>query len=177
MTVYRDAAHAISRVMSIETIDGTKKSSWQSRYSSGFIDGSSQSNPCPLSDSERLTQDSVTRGALHRELPELAWRVLVAKYSINDQEAVGAIKWMVTRIPGPAHAKFRDMAATTWAIPRRLPSPWYDMNNWDDDGIAESTRRRWRKQINGWLNDRLDEAFKRCVPILEERGLIECAAA
>lgn len=177
MTVYRDAAHAISRIMSIETIDGTKKASWQSQYNSGFVGGSAPANPCPMSESERLTQDSMTRAALHRELPELAWQVLVAKYSINDVEVAQAIHWLVPRIACPAHHLFRMKCVTAWAIPRRLPASFYQLHTWDADGTPERTLRRWRQDAKRWLEDQLDAAFCAAAPVLEQGGLIKSAAA
>ena len=65
MSVYRDAAHCISRVMSIEIHDGTKKASWQRKYKATFDDelltGSVSDE---LSPEERLTQDSMTRSTI-----------------------------------------------------------------------------------------------------------------
>ena len=190
MTVYRDAAHAISRIMSIETIDGTKKSSWQSKYQSGFVEGCAPANPCPLSDGERLTQDSMTRGAIHRALPPDLWHALVAKYSINDVEVAESVRYLIPRVVTPAHHLFRMKAVTAWAIPKKrgvqegvktsrrgLPDAFYDVNSWDADGTPESTLRRWRVVTRKWLDSRVDEAFKIVGAHLTEKGLIYDHAA
>ena len=176
MTVYRDVGHVIARVMSIETIDGTKKAGWQRRYQAGFPE-SRIGDGSGLTAEERLTQDSMTRAALHRELPELAWRVLVAKYSINDVEVAQAVHWLVPRVGCPAHHLFRTKCVTAWAIPRRLPDAFYVLHSWDAAGTPERTLRRWRQVANRWLEDRIDEAFRASLPILQERGLIVDEAA
>ena len=175
MGVYRDVGHVIARVMSIETIDGTKKAGWQQRYQSGFPE--SRSSGDGLSEQERLTQDSMTRAALHRELPELAWQVLVAKYSINDTEVAKAVHWLVPRVVCPAHHLFRIKCVSAWAIPRRLPVGFYELSSWDADGTPEGTLRRWRSVMKQWLEMRVSEAFKAALPILECRGLIDQEAA
>lgn len=190
MSVYRDAGHAISRIMSIETIDGTKKSSWQSQYSSGFADGPGPANPCPLSAEERLTQDSMTRGMIRRELPVDLWNALVAKYSINTDEVGEAVRYLIPRAATPAHHLFRMKCVTAWAIPKKrgaqpgvktsrkgLPDAFYDVNTWDTDGTPEGSLRRWKHITFGWLNGRVDEAFQRVTVLLEEKALIERMAA
>lgn len=175
MGVYRDVGHVIARVMSIETIDGTKKAGWQQRYQAGFPE--SRPGGEGLTEHERLTQDSMTRAALHRELPELAWQVLVAKYSINDVEVAQAIHWLVPRIACPAHHLFRMKCVTAWAIPRRLPDAFYQLHTWDVDGTPERTLRRWRQDAKKWLEDQVDAAFSAATPLLEESGLLSPQAA
>ena len=175
MGVYRDVGHVIARVMSIETIDGTKKAGWQQRYQAGFPE--SRPGGEGLTEHERLTQDSMTRAALHRELPELAWHVLVAKYSINDVEVAQAIHWLVPRISCPAHHLFRMKCVTAWAIPRRLPEAFYQLHTWDADGTSEGTLRRWRSTMRKWLEVQVNEAFRQAEPVLAYRGLITHEAA
>lgn len=190
MTVYRDAAHAISRIMSIETIDGTKKASWQRQYRPGFVEGSEPANPCPLSEGERLTQDSMTRSMIHRELSADLWHALVARYSINDNEVVESVHYLVPRAVTPAHHLFRMKCVTAWAIPKRrgvqdgvktsrrgLPDAFYDVNTWDADGTPDGSLRRWKHITMGWLNGRVDEAFRQVTSLLEENALIERNAA
>lgn len=190
MNVYRDAAHAISRIMSIETIDGTKKASWQRQYRPGFVEGSEPANPCPLSEGERLTQDSMTRSMIHRELQADLWHALVAKYSINDFEVAESVHYLVPRAVTPAHHLFRMKCVTAWAIPKRrgvqdgvktsrrgLPDAFYDVNTWDADGTPDSTLRRWRSVTNRWLDGRVDEAFAIVGALLADKGLTLEAAA
>lgn len=173
--------------MSIETIDGTQKASWQRHYSAGFVDGEAPANPCPLSDSERLAQDSMTRSRVHAELSPLLWSVLVAKYSINHVEVVEAVRYLAPRVVTPAHYLFRMKAVTAWAIPQKrgqqgvkrssgLPDAFYDVSSWDTDGTPESTLRRWRLVTVRWLEGQVDEAFRRVESILKEQGLTREAA-
>lgn len=176
MGIYRDTGHVIARIMSVETIDGTAKAGWQQRYQAGFPE-SRQGGEAGLSEAERLTQDCMTRAALHRELPELAWQVLVAKYSINDAEVARAVHWIIPRVECPAHHLFKLKCVTAWAIPRRLPAAFYLLHTWDADGTPEGTLRRWRAVMKRWLEDRVSDAFVLAEPILAERGLIESEAA
>jgi hypothetical protein len=175
MGVYRDVGHAVARVMSIETIDGTKKQGWQSLYRSGFPE--TRSGCSGLSTQERLAQDAMTRAALHRELPDLAWRLLVAKYSINDIEVAQAVHWIVPRTPGASHHLFRMKCVTAWAIPRRLGPAFYELHTWDADGTPERTLRRWRGETKRWLEVQLTIAFSLATPILQSGGLIDSDAA
>lgn len=177
MTVYRDVGHVIARVMSIETIDGTKKAGWQQRYQAGYPDSVAGGAGGGLTEEERLTQDSMTRAALHRELPEMAWQVLVAKYSINDREVQAAIRWLIPRVVCPAHQLFKTKCVIAWAIPRRMPVGFYLIHSWDNDGTPEGTLRRWRSVLKRWLDERVDEAFQQAGPILECSGLIQRDAA
>ena len=139
--IYKDAGHCIARVMSIETNDGTAKAGWQMRYQTGFPEERGAGSG--LSAEERLTQDAMTRGMLHRELTELQWNVLVAKYSINDREVADAVRWLILRVESPAHRLFVTKAVTAWAVPKRLPAAFYVLHSWDSDGTPDSTLRRW----------------------------------
>lgn len=186
--IYRDAAHAIARIMSIETIDGTQKADWQRQYSAGFVEGEATANPCQLSNSERLAQDSMTRSRIHKELSQELWAVLVAKYSINQAEVVDAVRYLVPRVSTPAHYLFRMKSVTAWAIPQKrgqkgakrsagLPDSFYDVNSWDTDGTPESTLRRWRQVTNRRLEDLVDQAFREVNSVLEMHGLLHTNAA
>ncbi|MEH6565577.1 MAG: hypothetical protein V7756_09670 [Halopseudomonas sp.] len=175
MTIYRDAGHCIARVMSIETNDGTAKSGWQMRYQAGFPETRGEGSG--LSAEERFTQDAMTRGMLHRELTDLQWNVLVAKYSINDLEVAEAVRWLIPRVESPAHRLFVTKAVTAWAVPKRLPEAFYVLHSWDADGTPESTLRRWRGGVGKWLGASVDSAFKEVEQLLKETGLcIEVAA-
>lgn len=175
MSVYRDVSHVVARIMSIETIDGTKRASWQDRYQSGFPE--ERASSCEsLTQEERLTQDSMTRSRLHKELSPLHWYVLVAKYSINDVEVAQAIHWLVARHQSPAHHLFKTKCVTAWAIPRRLPAGFYQLHTWDNDGTPEGTLRRWRAETKRWLEGEVSKAFTASQPIIERSGLIDKAA-
>lgn len=58
-----------------------------------------------------------------------------------------------------------------------LPDSFYDMNTWDLDAAPESTRRRWRADINEKLNGMVDEALEKVRMILEVEGLLMSHAA
>lgn len=175
MTVYRDAAHCIARVMSIETIDGTAKSDWQNKYQPGFPELRGEGSG--LSAADRLTQDAMTRALLHRHLSATQWHALVAKYSINDVEVGESVRWLVRRIESPAHRLFLMKAVTAWAVPKRLPESFYMLSSWDADGTPERTLRRWRSGIFKQLGGIVDSGFQSVERLMSENGLkIDVAA-
>lgn len=53
-----------------------------------------------------------------------------------------------------------------------LPDSFYDMNTWDLDATPEPTRRRWRQNINGKLDDMIGDALEEVRVILEAEGLL-----
>lgn len=53
-----------------------------------------------------------------------------------------------------------------------LPDSFYDMNTWDLDATPESTRRRWRQDINEKLDGMIDDALEDVRMILEAEGLL-----
>ena len=58
-----------------------------------------------------------------------------------------------------------------------LPDSFYDMNTWDLDATPESTRRRWRLDINEKLDGMIDDALAEVRVILEAEGLLMKEAA
>ncbi len=58
-----------------------------------------------------------------------------------------------------------------------LPDSFYDMNTWDLDATPESTRRRWRQDINEKLDGMIDDALLGVRVILEAEGLLMKEAA
>ncbi|OCT30181.1 hypothetical protein [Pseudomonas putida] len=58
-----------------------------------------------------------------------------------------------------------------------LPDSFYDMNTWDLDATPESTRRRWRREINEKLDGMIDDALGEVRVILEAEGLLMKEAA
>lgn len=188
--IYRDAEHAIARIMSIETIDGTKKADWQRRYESGWQEEPPAANPCPLSTEERLTQDAMTRALIHRELTKDQWFALVAKYSINDAEVVDAVRWLIPKAVTPAHQLFRTFCVTAWAIPAKsgvqtgaktsrngLKPEFYEIHRWDTEGTPEGSLRRWKHITVRWLEDQVTLGIRSVGAILEDKGLIAQMAA
>lgn len=186
MTVYRDTAQALARVMSIETIDGTAIAMWQKQYQAGWPELRGKGSG--LSSSERLTQDCMTHALLRRELPAVAWHALVAGFSINDLEVAESVRWLVPRVVSPAHTMFKMKCVTAWARPKRrgttghktstrLPDGFYDLHTWDSSGTPEGTLRRWRAVTKGWLDDRVSEGFAASGQILLRQGLLMTNAA
>lgn len=53
-----------------------------------------------------------------------------------------------------------------------LPDSFYDMNTWGLDASPESTRRRWRLDINEKLDGMVDDALAETRVILEVEGLL-----
>lgn len=58
-----------------------------------------------------------------------------------------------------------------------LPDSFYDMNTWDLDATPESTRRRWRLEINEKLDGMVDDALAGVKIILEAEDLLMKEAA
>ena len=58
-----------------------------------------------------------------------------------------------------------------------LPDSFYDMNTWDLDATPESTRRRWRLDINEKLDGVIDDALAEVRVILEAEDLLMKEAA
>lgn len=179
MTVYRDAAHCIARVLSIETNDGTKKAGWQSKYEApGWPEVKSAGSG--LSSEERLTQDSMTRALLRRSLSPRQWHALVAKRSINDMEVAVSAQWLADNAAGPASRRFKKCAIAAWIKPKRaasqrstrtLPDEFYAISSWDDDGRPEGTLRRWKSLTERWLNTQISDAHNAVEQLLQDNGL------
>lgn len=53
-----------------------------------------------------------------------------------------------------------------------LPDSFYDMNTWDLNAVPESTRRRWRLEINEKLDGMINDALEEARTILEIEDLI-----
>lgn len=58
-----------------------------------------------------------------------------------------------------------------------LADSFYDMNTWDLDAAPESTRRRWRADINEKLDGMVSDALTEVRAILEAEGLLMQEAA
>lgn len=172
--IYRDAGHCIARVMSIETSDGTAKAGWQMRYQSGWPEMRSGSD---LSADERLTQDCIARAILHRYLDATLWHAMVAKYSINDLEVAESVRWLIPRVASPAPHLFKMKCVTCWAVPRRLPERFYEIQSWDSDGTPDGTLRRWKSLTRRWLDAQIDAAHKQVATVMAAHGLMVSEAA
>lgn len=172
--IYRDAGHCIARVMSIETNDGTAKAGWQMRYQSGWPEMRSGSD---LTADERLTQDCIARAILHRYLDATLWHAMVAKYSINDLEVAESVRWLIPRVISPAPHLFKMKCVTCWAVPRRLPERFYEIQSWDSDGTPDGTLRRWKSLTRRWLDAQIDAAHKQVATVMAAHGLMVYEAA
>lgn len=175
MTIYRDASHAISRVMSIDMHDGTKKQQWQRHYQAGMPDAPINRMGDELSPDEQTTQDSMTRAMLKRELPQLQWMTLVAKYSISELEVQEAVRYLIPRVTTVAHHLFRTKCVTAWVIPERrnrLKPEFYQIHSWDADGTPDRTLRRWRLVMFKWLDERVIDGHQAVEDLLERDGLL-----
>lgn len=58
-----------------------------------------------------------------------------------------------------------------------LADSFYDMNTWDLDAAPESTRRRWRADINEKLDGMVSDALTEVRAILQAEGLLMQEAA
>lgn len=170
MAVYRDAAHCIARVMSIETNTLTAQAAWQRRYQSGFVGEVKGSSG--LSAEERLAQDAMVRALLRRKLSKVQWHAIVARYSINDLEVAESIRHLVIAVETPAHHLFKMKSVAAWAVPTRFPAAFYVLHSWDNEGTPERTLRRWRSGVYRWLHARVDEAHVVVEGVLQECGLL-----
>jgi hypothetical protein len=173
MTVYRDAAHCIARIMSIETNTCIAQSAWQRRYQAGLPELNGDCSG--LSAEDRLAQDAMTRRRIEYMIPPAQWHALVAKYSINELEVRESVRWLIARIETPAHHLFKMKSVMAWAVPkrsRRLPEKFYLLHSWDADGTPESTLRRWRGITNRWLEDQVTAAHRSVGLVLEMQGLL-----
>ena len=75
---------------------------------------------------------------------------------------------------GQAKAKKDESRSADMIV---LKDSFYDMNTWDLDAAPESTRRRWRADINEKLDGMIDDALAEVQVILEAEGLLMKEAA
>jgi hypothetical protein len=172
---------AIVRVLAADAIDNTAKQSWQK-----LIDREQQGGLSSLlSSQDRFDFDCILHAWLHRELSPAEWDVLVSRFSTHDARRVASIGRLVPRIVSPAPPLFVYKAVTAWAIPKMkgkegkrstamliLPAEFYDINTWDTEGRPESTRSRWRRDINKRLEALQEQAVVHVTEILEREQLL-----
>lgn len=58
-----------------------------------------------------------------------------------------------------------------------LPAEFYDINNWDNQGLNRTTYWRWKKSIEKVLDEMVTEALAASTKILEEEGVLMSDAA
>ncbi|HDZ55385.1 hypothetical protein LCGC14_0155860 [marine sediment metagenome] len=171
---YVNVIDAIKRATSAAVIDTTSKPS----YSPDRINGQAG-----LSNDDRMALDMMVHAKLHRELDAVLWHALVAKYSACSKSKAKALEQLLPVIVSPADARFTRHAAVAWSFPKPkgrdgkrstavLPAYWYDFNYWDTEGRSDTTRRRWNKVIQRWLNDVVNSGLVEVQHILDEEELI-----
>ncbi|MDY7560195.1 hypothetical protein QN366_01495 [Pseudomonas sp. CCC3.2] len=182
MSVYRDAEHAITRAMNVDSISLHKGAGWQNKYQPEGWVAPKADNPCPLDKFDQLTQDSMTRAILHRVLSPLHWAVLVAHFMVDldgstEQQRTLAISHLTRTAPGKAHYLFRLRCATAWASPR-VTEAFMVLHTWDnaEPKTPEKTLYRWRADMRKWMEKERDEAVASAWVVLDEARLIAEAA-
>lgn len=182
--IYRDVMPAIVRILAADAIDNTAKQSWQ-KLIDRKVDGGWRA---VLSARDQFEFDCLLHALLHRELLQVEWDVLHARYSTHNARRVQAVGRLVPRVSSPAPHLFLSKAVAAWAIPKmkgvdgkrstdvlRLSAGFYDINTWDTEARPDSTRSRWRRDIWKAL-DRLEEqAVVHVTEILEREKLLEVA--
>ncbi len=173
MSTYRDEQHAAVRAMSVDAVSTGASSSWQKQYSPGFVE-SETARPADcdsLNKIDRLLQDSMTRSLIHKAVTEPQWLVLVALYSTEDRDRVGACERLAGLVVTPGDALFRGMAVGTWAF-RHIRKEAKNVSAWDLNGTPERTLRRWRKDIRDQLDGWRKDAMTHLQHVFKDAGLI-----
>lgn len=75
---------------------------------------------------------------------------------------------------GQAQAKKDESRSSGMVV---LKDSFYDMNTWDNDGTPESTRRRWRQNIQKAADSLVNDALAHAEEILDAEGLLVERAA
>ena len=186
--IYSNVLAAIVSALAAETIDNTSKQAWQKLYRPGHQDSLDLATLMRSGEQggvNRTDADCWVFARLHSQLKPRHWDSLVAKYSTHKVRKVEAVGRLIPLVASPSPRLFVAKAVTAWAIPplrgaegKRstdmivLPKPFYDMNSWDLDGRPESTRREWRRNIHGVLDEMVSEAVAAAAEILEREGVL-----
>ena len=190
--IYTSTLAAIVSALAADAIDNTSKQAWQKLYRAGYQDGLDLATLARSAGGELRRQDvdCWVHARLHSQLKARHWYALVARFSTHKGRKVQSISALCQLVASPAPRLFVMKAVTAWAIPQLrgvdgkrstdmiiLPSEFYDLNSWDMDGRPESTRREWRRKVNGVLDDMCKEAIAAAEEILSAEGvLLEIAA-
>lgn len=180
--IYRSVIAAVVRALSAETMSGTGGQDFEPKVQAAKQKGAI------VGKDEALLVDCWVFGRLHKGLTADHWDALVAKFSTHQDRKHAAILALNKSVKSPAPQKFRECAVLTWAFPQLegaegersasvLPSSWYDIANWGNDGKPDSTRYRWRSNIRKALEDQVNKALAEAQEILGAEGLIESQAA
>ncbi len=118
LAIYRNEQHAIIRAMSVDSISTCKPQSWQSQYSSGYVEDLTKkhSDLERLTATERLTQDCMTRARIHRVASKGGFYAMVAKYGADEQERANAVNELVRVVVCEGVSDdFKRLIIWTWA--------------------------------------------------------------
>ncbi len=118
LAIYRNEQHAIIRAMSVDSISTCKPQSWQTQYSSGYVEDLTKKHTETesLSANDRLTQDSMTRARIHRNTSQSAFYAVVAKYGADEQERANAVNELVKAVVCEGVSDdFKRLIIWTWA--------------------------------------------------------------
>lgn len=113
-------------------------------------------------------------------IPKLAGARPKAAKSITVEVPLDAPEWRraaMIKAAVAAGTVSKHMAESRSADMIVLPDSFYDMNTWDLDGAPESTRRRWRLDINAKLDGMVSEALLHAEQILRTEGVLLDTAA
>lgn len=191
--IYTSVLAAVVSALAAETIDNTSKQAWQKLYRPGYQDGLDLATLIRSGGSDgiqRIDADCWVFARLHSQLKSRHWDALVARYSTHKGRKVDSIGKLCPLIASHAPRLFVQKAITVWAIPQLkgmdgkrstdmiiLPARFYDMAQWDDQGLNRSTYWRWRKQIEDRLDEMVKEALNAAGELLRNEGVILNEAA
>ena len=179
---YQSVVSAVVRALAAETIHSAGGCDMEPRVQAARIPGEISGKEAAF------LYDCMVHAVLHRELTSEQWDALTAKYSTHIDRKHGAMMALAARVKSPAPKRFVECATATWAFPKLpgadgkrstnvLPSGWYEIDRWDEDGRPQKTLERWRRDIRRDLERQVDEALVAAQELLDVEGLIrECAA-
>lgn len=179
---YRNVVSAVVRALASEVINSAGGCDFEPKVQKARIPGEISGKEAAF-----LT-DCWVHGRLHKALPVGLWLALVAKYSTHLDRKHDAMMALAGSVKSPAPARFIQCAVATWAFPKLpgvegkrstsvLPSAWYELDRWDEDGRPQKTLERWRRDIRRDLERQVDQALVEAHEILAHEGLIVGEAA
>lgn len=138
-----------------------------------------------MSRQELFELDCEYRRHLRQRLLPRFWNVLVARYTVDPEDRVKAIRELCRVVASHAHGQFKAHAILAWAEPKRpgvagkrstivLREDIYDMASWDaNQGTSDRTMRRWRAYIGETLNELHGLAIAAAIQLLDDQELFE----
>lgn len=179
--IYQNVVSAVVRALASEVINSAGGCSFEPRVQAERISGEISGKEASI------LFDFMVHARLHSQLSAEHWDALNAKYSTCLKRKHDSMMAMARRVKSPASARFIECATATWAFPKVqgadgkrstcvLPSSWYEISRWDDEGRPEPTLYRWRSAIRRALDDRVNEALVCAQEILDSEGLLSEAA-